>query len=64
MAKHKFTATHGVHLWDLDVKFERATDTVDSEGRSHAVYAFETDDDKKAAALAKVEGYGIEKSKD
>lgn len=63
MAKHQFTATHGVHLWDLGVRFERSGEAVDSDGRGRAIYSFETDDDKQAAALAKVEGYGIEKAK-
>jgi hypothetical protein len=63
MAKHQFTATHGVHLWDLGAHFKKSGQSVDEDGRGHAVYSFETDDDKVAAALAKVEGYGIEKVK-
>lgn len=58
-AKYNLTATHGVHLWDLGVKFERTEDRVDGEGRSHAVYAYSTDDPKVAAALLEVDGYGI-----
>jgi hypothetical protein len=59
MAKHRFTATHGVHLWDLGVHFKRTESRVDSDGKGHAVYAFETDDAKTATALRKVDGYGI-----
>ncbi len=63
MAMHQFTATHGVHLSDLGVHFKKSGEAVDKDGRGHLVYSFETDDDKQAAALAKVEGYGIEKAK-
>jgi hypothetical protein len=63
MAKHRFTATHGVHLADLGVQFKRDGSRTDSDGRAHPVYTFETDDTKKAADLRKVEGYGIEEAK-
>lgn len=61
MAKYNFTATHGVSLWDLGVRFERIEDRIDDNGRGHAVYGFGTDDAKLAAEVAKVEGYGIAK---
>lgn len=62
--KYKFTATHGVHLWDLGVRFERTADRVDDQGRGHAVYAYGTDDPKVAAALLEVDGYGIQTDDD
>ena len=52
---YEFTATHGVHLDDLQVKFERDHD---AEGAA-ATYKFATADEKQADALAKVEAYGI-----
>lgn len=62
MSKFKFIATHGVHLADLDVAFKRIADHVDEGGKSHARYGFETDDAKVAAAVARVDGYGIQKA--
>lgn len=57
MAKHHFTATHGVQLSDLDVQF--AFDRAATGNESAKVYSYATDDAKKATALRKVEGYGI-----
>lgn len=52
---YEFTATHGVHLADLDVHFQRDARVADS-----AVYRFETADAEKAAALRDLGLYGIE----
>lgn len=57
----KFVATHGVHLWDLDVQFTRDkdADVLDESGRSHARYVYETTDQKKIAGLRRIDEYGI-----
>ncbi|MGH3996683.1 MAG: hypothetical protein ACRDTJ_04390 [Pseudonocardiaceae bacterium] len=57
MAKFAFTATHGVALHDLKVKF-----TFDREatGTSSAkVYTFETDDAALAKKVGAIKDYGI-----
>jgi hypothetical protein len=53
----RFTATHGVHLADLDVQF--VYDAEATGNSSEKVYAYETDDDKIAGALLEVDDYGI-----
>lgn len=64
MAKFKFTATHGVHLFDLGVAFKFLKNETDSEGRGRTVYGFETDDALLAAKVLDVEGYGIQTDDD
>ncbi len=63
MAAVKFTATHGVMFQDDDgVWAHFVPDTTSDElvdGVAERRYVFETEDDKVAARLRKVDDYGI-----